>query len=230
MKYLKKIFQTISNYINKNDIITMAFIIAMSVIIAILYNSIRSDNCSGRLPFFKTNVEKRAVSDDDLFGNTAEPINKNIPQENKVIEPIIDTITTPDTTIIDTIATTKVDTSDNETLLKETKKSNTEDHPIITKKQMQKILEDTTGNFIIVDARRTEDYKEAHIGNAINIFPYVDDENVVIDKVFALPKNKTIIVYCDGGNCDSSHKVGDILKMFGYKFFIFEGGWEEWTK
>jgi len=229
MKFISKL----NKYISKNDIITMTIIVMISVVIAVIFNILRSDKCSGKIPFFKTSIEKRIVSDDDLFGNLladAPPI--NIPDNTEAVETIIDTIASEDTIKVDTattIAETKIDALDYEALLKESKKG-TDDYSVITLKQMQRIAEDTSGNFIIVDARRPEDFKGPRIGNAINIFPYMDDASLVIDKVMALNKSKTIIVYCDGGDCDSSHRVGDILKMLGYRFFIFEGGWEEWTK
>ena len=219
-------------YINKNDIITMALIIAFSVIIAILYNFLRSDKCSGKIPFFKTPIEERLVSDDDLFGNITA-IKKEDVQKSNVIEEIADNIKEDTLELDSAINTTTIintDTLDYAMLLNESKKSGVDNFGAISINQMKKIANDTLGNFIIVDARRPEDYKESCIGNAINIFPYVDDESVVVEKVLALPKSKTIIVYCDGGDCDSSHKVGEILQTFGYKFFIFEGGWEEWSK
>jgi len=100
----------------------------------------------------------------------------------------------------------------------------------VTYEQMLKILESGTGEFIIVDARNSEYWKKSKIGNSINIFPYEDESNV-INKILDLPYDKKIIVYCDGGNCDSSHKIAEMMKNFGLEnVFIYSGGWEEWTK
>lgn len=108
--------------------------------------------------------------------------------------------------------------------------NNLEDGKTVTYEQMLKIIEDNSGEFIIVDARNPEFWGKNRIGNSINIFPYEDDE-VVINKILDLPQNKKIIVYCDGGNCDSSHKIAEIMYNFGYEnVFIYSGGWEEWIK
>jgi rhodanese-related sulfurtransferase len=44
-----------------------------------------------------------------------------------------------------------------------------------------------------------------------------------------LPRDKTYIVYCDGGACDLSHHVAKTLIEFGFKrVFVYRGGWDEW--
>ncbi len=47
-----------------------------------------------------------------------------------------------------------------------------------------------------------------------------------------LPPNKTIIVYCDGGQCDLSYELAkEFLEVLHYqRVFLYEGGWDEWTK
>jgi len=214
-------------FINKKDIVTMFIIVGFSVMIAILYNFIRTD----KFPFFKTDIKELIVSDDELFRNldteninTIEKIDTLVANSSDSILENIDTISENVDTII------KVDTLNYETLIKNAKKSSTNDFSVITLQQMKKISSDKSGSFVIVDARRAEDYNEAHIGNAINIFPYVDDESILVEQIFSLPKDKTIIVYCDGGNCDASHMVGEMLNNFGYRFFIFEGGWKNGLK
>jgi len=97
----------------------------------------------------------------------------------------------------------------------------------VTYEQMMKIINDD--NFVIIDARSQDYYKLSRIGNAINIFPY-DEESEVMNKIMDLSVDKTYIVYCDGGNCDSSHRIAEILINFGYKTFIYSGGWDEWSK
>ncbi|MDX9790292.1 MAG: rhodanese-like domain-containing protein [Candidatus Kapaibacterium sp.] len=97
----------------------------------------------------------------------------------------------------------------------------------VTYEQMLKLVDND--EFMIIDARSEDFYNNQHIGNAINIFPY-DDEAVVMNKVLDLPQDKKIIVYCDGGACDSSHKIAEILISFGLEAYIYSGGWEEWAK
>lgn len=84
---------------------------------------------------------------------------------------------------------------------------------------------------IFIDARRPEDFNRGHIDNAINIFPLMDDENEYFIKLNELPRNKILIVYCDGGTCDLSEHVAKDLFGFGYnQGFLFKGGWDEWQK
>jgi rhodanese-related sulfurtransferase len=216
--------------INKNTIKEVIIIVVIATIIAILYNIIRTDGIS----FFPKSKEELAVSDDELFDNTDTNF---LPADTNIAKNIFDYIDTidiqkKDSVILDTAKTdAKADTiavsketMDYEELIKNAKKSSYGDHRIISLEQMQKIANDKSGNFIIIDARRPDDYAKEHIANAINIFPY-DDDNVVMEKIFSLSTDKTIIVYCDGGNCDSSHQIANLLQAAGFKkFYLFEGG------
>lgn len=97
----------------------------------------------------------------------------------------------------------------------------------VTYEQMLKII--NNDSFIIIDARNPENFNKEHIGSAINIFPY-GDEGEMMNKIMSLPYDKKIVVYCDGGACDASHKIAEIIISFGYdKVFLYSGGWEEWA-
>lgn len=83
---------------------------------------------------------------------------------------------------------------------------------------------------LFVDARSPENYTKGHIGNAVNIFPYMDDQQEYLNLVNELPHDKILILYCDGGACDLSHELAKTLFDFGYEqCFIYSGGWEEWA-
>lgn len=102
------------------------------------------------------------------------------------------------------------------------------DGKTVTYEQMLKII--PNDEFILIDARNPEYYKKSRIGSSINIFPYAEESDVM-NKILDLPQNKKIVVYCDGGNCDSSHKIAEILINFGFSnVFIYTGGWDEWSK
>jgi rhodanese-related sulfurtransferase len=86
-------------------------------------------------------------------------------------------------------------------------------------------------NVIIIDARPPEKYQKEHIGNAINLYPEQEDENAYFSKLVALPQDKVIIVYCDGGQCDLSHHVvNDLINFKFKKVMIYLGGWEDWQQ
>lgn len=75
--------------------------------------------------------------------------------------------------------------------------------------EVEQIMKDN--NYIIVDVRTKEEYKESHLVNAINI-PY--DE---IDEEIDLDKSKTILVYCKSGN--RSGIAYNTLTNLGYEVY-----------
>lgn len=100
----------------------------------------------------------------------------------------------------------------------------------ITYSQLIKYLKHP--NLILIDARSPEDFAHGHIGKAINIFAYNEDMNQYFSSLSSIPMDKSnvIIVYCDGGTCEASHKVAMDLIRLGYKnVFVYSGGWEEWS-
>ena len=144
-----------------------------------------------------------------------------------------------DSSLNTTAATTVEDTSKpTQKALKDTTKTQNQSVVVgsklgaiktITMSQLKKHLNDK--NFLVIDARKPEDYQTAHIGNAINIDPYEENKDSYFRKLTSLPNDNVIVVYCSGGQCEASHHVVEDLVSFGYtKVFLFAGGWEEWTK
>ena len=79
-----------------------------------------------------------------------------------------------------------------------------------------------------IDARDVSDYLAGHIKNAVNI-PFEDFDNYkqMLDK---LPKDKPVVTYCAGTECDLSILLGNLLFEEGYKqVYVFFGGWIDWT-
>jgi rhodanese-related sulfurtransferase len=96
----------------------------------------------------------------------------------------------------------------------------------VTYEQLQKLIKDP--GFIIIDARNEDLFNAGKIGDAINIYPQ-GDEGKMMESVFSLSGDKAIVCYCDGGNCDLSHELAQVLIQSGYKrVFIYRGGWEDW--
>lgn len=94
--------------------------------------------------------------------------------------------------------------------------------------QFKKLM--SAGNYYLIDARTTESFAKAHIKNAVNF--YGGDVQAQIPAMMSsVPRDRVILIYCDGGECELSHHVADVLKQFGYgPMFIFTGGWAEWIK
>lgn len=80
-----------------------------------------------------------------------------------------------------------------------------------------------------VDSRDEADYITGHITNSINI-PFDDFDNHK-QKLAQLSKEKPLVVYCGGTECDLSHLLANLLFENGYKqVYVFFGGWNEWLE
>jgi len=89
-----------------------------------------------------------------------------------------------------------------------------------------KDLYESQGAFF-VDARHDFEYKMGHIHGAINIaLKEIDTHR---NQLEGIPKEKMLVVYCDGVECNSSIELA--LKLMELKFTnvkVFFGGWQEW--
>lgn len=83
----------------------------------------------------------------------------------------------------------------------------------------------------LIDARIPESFAKGHVPNAININGTEAESPEVIPRLAAFQRDKIIVIYCDGGDCELSHRVADVLKNFGFgPIYIYTGGWAEWSK
>jgi len=83
---------------------------------------------------------------------------------------------------------------------------------------------------VLVDARRSEDYKMGHIARAINI-PAGMERVSRLACLSNVSHATQIIVYCQSRTCPYARSVAGDLVRDGYEnIFIFEGGWVEWEK
>jgi rhodanese-related sulfurtransferase len=85
-----------------------------------------------------------------------------------------------------------------------------------------------SGSAVFIDARHEFDYKLGHIRGAINIpLRMYETKKAAIDTI---PKNRLLVAYCDGAECNSSIELSVKLAKDGYSDVkIFFGGWREWT-
>lgn len=96
----------------------------------------------------------------------------------------------------------------------------------ITYDQFSRLI--SSAPYYLIDARGAEKYAEGHIGNATNFYG-AEAQARIPDMLANVPRDRVILIYCDGGECELSHHVADVLKQFGYgPIFIFTGGWAEW--
>lgn len=96
---------------------------------------------------------------------------------------------------------------------------------VISSEEAKKFFEESGALF--VDARHEFDFKLGHIKGAINI--PLKDFDAHKEIIASIPKDKLIVVYCDGAECNSSIELAAKLHTLGFtNIKIFFGGWREW--
>ncbi|MBA4417160.1 MAG: rhodanese-like domain-containing protein [Syntrophus sp. (in: bacteria)] len=79
-------------------------------------------------------------------------------------------------------------------------------------------------DFVILDVRTPDEFKEVRIDGAVNLDYYLDNFQQELDK---LDKNKTYVVYCRTGR--RSGDTFDIMKRLGFKeAYHVIGGIKRW--
>ncbi len=79
-------------------------------------------------------------------------------------------------------------------------------------------------DFIILDVRTPEEYKEGYIENALNINFYSDEFNSELRK---LDKDKAYLIYCRSGG--RSGRTLNMMKQLGFKeVYNIQGGMVKW--
>ena len=82
----------------------------------------------------------------------------------------------------------------------------------------------TESGYIILDARRPDEYAEGHIPGAINI----PNESIGTAEIPELPdKSQLILVYCRSGR--RSKEASEKLVSLGYTNVVEFGGILDWT-
>ena len=93
----------------------------------------------------------------------------------------------------------------------------------ITMAEAVKMMKDEK-NYIILDARRPDEYAEGHIPGAINI----PNEEIGTTDIAELPdKSQMILVYCRSGR--RSKEASEKLVKLGYTNIVEFGGILDWT-
>ncbi len=92
------------------------------------------------------------------------------------------------------------------------------------------------GGVAFIDARKEEEHAKGSLANSMNVdmlqFP-ADPEyrSRSMRLLYSIPKEKVVVAYCGGGNCELSHELCDVLIQMGFKkVFIYLGGWNEYAE
>ena len=102
------------------------------------------------------------------------------------------------------------------------------DAPILRLDQAAAYFQSPGARF--VDARDPEDYKLGHIPGALNLpFDYYDEHAAAVLPL--LGKDRDVITYCGGADCELSLYLARQLKNEGYtEIHIFFGGYTQWQE
>lgn len=83
-----------------------------------------------------------------------------------------------------------------------------------------------SGEALFVDSRHDFDFRLGHIPGAICV-PLKESDSVIAG--LSVAKDRAIVVYCDGADCNSSLEVGAKFSAAGYsKVYVFFAGWSAW--
>ena len=86
----------------------------------------------------------------------------------------------------------------------------------------EQIPKDEWSKMMVIDARDAAQYAKEHIPGAVNI-----EWRQVIAKSDDIPKNKTVLIYCNTGSL--SAQAGFALRVSGWENVrILQGGFSEW--
>ena len=84
------------------------------------------------------------------------------------------------------------------------------------------------GSALFIDSQPKQKFSEGHILNAVSI--PLEDNKKKLKSPLNVPLEKTIVVYCEGGDCQESLALAKVLHSQGYKNIrVFTGGWAEWV-
>lgn len=87
-----------------------------------------------------------------------------------------------------------------------------------------------TGLAVVLDARAEGLFAQGHIPGARNI-PAARSGLGLPAGLLGAARNMILVVYCEGGDCQSSLALARRLHDEGFRDIrVFGGGWEEWTK
>jgi rhodanese-related sulfurtransferase len=85
-----------------------------------------------------------------------------------------------------------------------------------------------TGVAALVDARPPSVYAQGHVPGALSV-PASGQEKPPASVIPSLSREGVLVVYCEGGDCQSSLLLAKRLSAEGFKDIrVMTGGWEAW--
>lgn len=85
------------------------------------------------------------------------------------------------------------------------------------------------GGAIFLDSRSRDEFDAGHIPGALSI-SLKESENGLASAALPYPPDQTFVVYCEGGDCQTSISLAKLVHAQGFRDIrIFSGGWTEWS-
>lgn len=85
------------------------------------------------------------------------------------------------------------------------------------------------GLAVLVDSRTPEEYAAGHIPGALNV-PLGSSERGLADLAARFPAGQLLVVYCEGGDCQTSTSLARLIHDRGFRDIrVYQGGWSDWT-
>ena len=102
-------------------------------------------------------------------------------------------------------------------------------YKVIDTEDLLQMMASKSKNYLVIDARNSEEYEDVHIPDAVNI-----PEKKFNDYLQLLPANRDVqlVFYCNGVKCGKSKKAAKKAAMLEYRnIFVYSEGmpvWEEY--
>lgn len=86
------------------------------------------------------------------------------------------------------------------------------------------------GSAMFLDAREPDDYAAGHIGNAFNLPAQSFAQHFGAVAPMLAPGSE-LVLYCDGKECDLSHRLAESLRQQGFtNLHLLFNGWTTWRQ
>jgi rhodanese-related sulfurtransferase len=87
-----------------------------------------------------------------------------------------------------------------------------------------------TGAALVLDARSADLFARGHVPGARSV-PATGSKAELPDELRSAGREGTVVVYCEGGDCQSSLALAKRLHDEGFRDVrVFGGGWEAWSE
>ncbi|GEM_PF-5932930 len=97
---------------------------------------------------------------------------------------------------------------------------------VLTSSNLSQSLSNKKNEWVVVDVRPGDAYKEGHIPGAVNM-PF----GSFVERIKNISKWKDVVLYCDSTSCPLSHEAAKLMIQQSYdRAYVLEDGMEGWQE